>query len=58
MMGRTQEKQIGETVKGSNSKETLQAPKVNLKRTLKKEKWQKKKKKKGDNYTGTLKDLD
>ena len=59
MMGRTQEKQIGENVKGSNSKETLQAPKVNLKRTLKKEKWQKKKKKKkGDNYKVTLKDLD
>lgn len=32
MMGRTQEKQMGENVKGSNSKEIPQAPEVNLKK--------------------------
>lgn len=42
-MGRTQEKQMGENVKGSNNNKIPQAPKVNLKkRTLKKEKWQEK----------------
>lgn len=55
-MGRTQEKQMGENVKGSNNNKIPQAPKVNLKKKNIKER--KMARKNGDNYTGTPKDLD